>query len=157
MYYYGYAIYLLLVSALMHSFNVPQLIKNNKIILFDGQCRLCSAWCNFIIKHDSKLQFKLCSVQSLKGQAILEHFSYPTDSFKTMIYVANSQCITQSDGVINVVSQLGGPWRFVKILRIIPKGVRDWAYDRIAFNRYRLFGQYNYCVLPSDEYDQHYL
>ncbi|CAM3760603.1 MULTISPECIES: thiol-disulfide oxidoreductase DCC family protein [Pseudoalteromonas] len=141
----------------MGELNAQQLIQNNKIILFDGQCKLCNAWCNFIIKHDKKLCFKLCSVQSLKGQAILTHFCYPTDSFKTMIYVENSQCITQSDGVLNVVSQLGGPWRSVKILRIIPKNIRDWSYDRIAFNRYRLFGQYNYCVLPSDEYDQHYL
>lgn len=26
------------------------LMRNQKIILFDAQCKLCSAWCNFIIR-----------------------------------------------------------------------------------------------------------
>ncbi|WP_404936323.1 thiol-disulfide oxidoreductase DCC family protein [Pseudoalteromonas sp. SR41-4] len=122
-----------------------------------GSVSICNAWCNFIIKHDKKLCFKLCSVQSLKGQAILTHFGYPTANFKTMIYVENNQCVTKSDGVINVVSQLGWPWPLANILRIIPKRIRNWGYDAIALNRYRLFGKYNYCVIPSHEYDHHYL
>ncbi|MBB1300111.1 MULTISPECIES: thiol-disulfide oxidoreductase DCC family protein [Pseudoalteromonas] len=141
----------------MPTLNAQQLIQHNKIILFDGQCKLCSAWCNFIIKHDKQLHFKLCSVQSLKGQAILSYFNYATDNYKTMIYVENNQCITQSDAFINIVTQLGWPWQIAKILRIIPKCLRNWAYDRIAFNRYRLFGKYDYCRIPNSDYDQHYL
>ena len=40
------------------------LMLNQKIILFDAQCKLCCAWCNFIIAHDPSIKFKLCSVQS---------------------------------------------------------------------------------------------
>ncbi|NMR27517.1 MULTISPECIES: thiol-disulfide oxidoreductase DCC family protein [unclassified Pseudoalteromonas] len=141
----------------MPKIDTKKIIESNKIILFDAECKLCSAWCNFMIKHDKKLCFKLCSVQSSKGQAILKYFNYPTDSFKTMLYIEKSMCTVQSDAFIDVVIQLGWPWRMAKILRIIPKRVRNWAYDRIAFNRYALFGKYDYCLIPNADYDQHYL
>lgn len=137
--------------------NVPKLIKDKSIILFDGQCRLCSAWCNFIIKHDKSVRYKLCSVQSDKGQAILNYFNYPTDHFKSMIYIENGNCFTQSDAVLKVISQLAWPWRVIIITRLIPKRLRDWGYDRIAFNRYRLFGKYDYCRIPEARHQQHYL
>jgi len=137
--------------------NVQQLIQNKHVILFDGQCKLCDAWCNFIIKRDKKARFKLCSVQSRKGHAVLNYFHYPTDNMKSMVYVDNEQCFTQSDAVIRVLSQLGWPWRAVLILSLIPKRLRDWGYDRVAFNRYHLFGKFNYCRLPHREDQRHYL
>ncbi|EGH07515.1 hypothetical protein Pgy4_04277, partial [Pseudomonas savastanoi pv. glycinea str. race 4] len=32
-----------------------------------------------------------------------------------------------------------------------------WAYNRIALNRYRLFGRYDHCLLPSPENRQRFL
>jgi len=125
--------------------------------VFDGQCKLCDAWCNFIIKHDKNLHFKLCSVQSDKGQAILNYFNYPTDNVKSMLYIGQDKCFSQSDAVLEVISQLGWPWRAIKITCLIPKRLRDWTYDRIAINRYRLFGKYNSCRIPESRYEQHYL
>ncbi|MFY8325374.1 thiol-disulfide oxidoreductase DCC family protein [Pseudoalteromonas sp. ZZD1] len=141
----------------MPQVNVPQLIKHKNIILFDGQCKLCNAWSNFIIKHDKNLHFKLCSVQSDKGQAILNYFNYPTDNVKSMLYIEQDKYFSQSDAVLEVISQLGWPWRAIKIIRLIPKRLRDWMYDRIAINRYRLFGKYDYCRIPESRYEQHYL
>lgn len=36
---------------------------------------------------------------------------------------------------------MGGWWRLALLLRIIPRVLRDWAYDMIARNRYRWFGK----------------
>jgi predicted DCC family thiol-disulfide oxidoreductase YuxK len=33
-------------------------------------------------------------------------------------------------------------------LRILPRGVREWLYRRIARNRYR-FGRYDMCATPD--------
>ncbi|XQF91367.1 DCC1-like thiol-disulfide oxidoreductase family protein (plasmid) [Pseudoalteromonas espejiana] len=52
------------------------LMRNQKIILFDAQCKLCSAWCNFIISNDANVIFKLCSVQSPKGALLLTCFAF---------------------------------------------------------------------------------
>lgn len=79
------------------------------------------------------------------------------DNFKTMIYVQSDVCLTQSDAVLAITNQLGWPWRAANIMRLIPKRLRNWVYDRIAFNRYRLFGKLDYCRLPKSSHEQHYL
>ena len=78
------------------------LIKSQKIILFDAQCKLCSAWCNFIIAQDPQAMFKLCSVQTPKGQQILMHFGYSTTDFASMVYIENAQAFIQSLSLIHI-------------------------------------------------------
>lgn len=135
----------------------PYVEASDKVILFDGICKLCNAWSNFIIKHDRQRLFKLCSVQSEEGKKILNYFGYPTESYETMLYVEGNQCFQQSDAFFKIVSKLGYPWKAICIFSVIPKTIRNWLYDRIALNRYRLFGKYDYCNLPSADYEARFL
>ncbi|MFT7374341.1 MAG: putative DCC family thiol-disulfide oxidoreductase YuxK [Oleiphilaceae bacterium] len=135
----------------------PNISNTDQVILFDGVCKLCNAWSNFIIKHDQKHVFKLCSVQSEEGQKILKHYSLPTDVYESMIYVEGDTFYQQSDAFFQVIAKLGFPWRMMSVFRLIPKPLRNWLYDRIAFNRYRLFGKYDYCSLPVPDHEARYL
>ena len=135
----------------------PNVGMADKVILFDGVCKLCNAWSNFIINHDHQHVFKLCSVQSPEGQKILKHFGLSTDSYETMLYVEGDTFYQQSDAFFQVIARLGYPWKAVCLLRIIPKPIRNWLYDRIALNRYRLFGKYDYCSLPTADHKARYL
>jgi predicted DCC family thiol-disulfide oxidoreductase YuxK len=135
----------------------PNITSKDRVILFDGVCKLCNAWSNFIIKHDKKQLFKLCSVQSGEGQAILKHFGLATDVYDSMIYVEGNTFYQQSDAFFQVIAKLGYPWKAVLVFQLIPGFIRNWLYDRIAFNRYRLFGKYDYCVLPTADYEARYL
>jgi predicted DCC family thiol-disulfide oxidoreductase YuxK len=142
----------------MSSTNLPPNVSStDKIILFDGVCKLCNAWSNFIIQHDHQHAFKLCSVQSQEGQNILKHFGLSTEVYETMLYVEGGVFYQQSDAFFEVVAKLGLPWKAVCIFRIIPKPIRNWLYDRIALNRYRLFGKYDYCSLPTADHEARYL
>ncbi len=127
----------------------PRVSSTDKVILFDGVCKLCNGSTQFILKHDKKAIFKLCSVQSVAGQDILNWFEMPTDSFETMLLVEGDKSYIKSEAVLNIVSHLPKPWSFLKVFRIIPRCLRDWLYDQVARNRYRLFGRYDSCVLPS--------
>lgn len=135
----------------------PNITDTDKVILFDGVCKLCNAWSNFIIRNDHGYVFKLCSVQSVEGQKILEHFGLPVDVFETMLYVEGPRCYKQSDAFFHVLAQLGYPWKVACVLWVFPKTLRNWAYDRIALNRYRLFGKYDYCALPTADHEARYL
>jgi len=135
----------------------PNITENDSVILFDGVCKLCNAWSQFIIKFDTQQRFTLCSVQSPEGQAILKYFNMPTDHFDTMLYVEANQCFDKSDAFLNVVNKLGFPWRLLYVFKIIPKGIRNWLYDRIALNRYSIFGKYDTCMLPSKENNNRFL
>jgi predicted DCC family thiol-disulfide oxidoreductase YuxK len=135
----------------------PHLETGDRVILFDGVCKLCNAWGNFIIQYDKTYKFKLASVQSTEGQEILAHFGYPLDVFETMLVVDGDRCFEKSDAFFHVMTTLGFPWRTISILQFAPRVIRDWAYDRIALNRYKLFGKYNYCNLPHPDHERRYL
>lgn len=135
----------------------PYIGVNDCVILFDGVCKLCNGWSKFIINIDTQQHFKLCSVQSPEGQKILRYFNMPTDHFDTMLYVEGNQYFDKSDAFLNVINKLGWPWRLLYILKIIPKRIRNWLYDRIALNRYNLFGKYDSCMLPTKENENRFL
>jgi len=135
----------------------PNISVADKVILFDGVCKLCNAWSNFIIKHDHQRIFKLCSVQSVEGQKILKHFGLSTDVYDSMLVVEGDAVYQQSDAFFQVVRKLGYPWKAVCVFRMIPKSLRNWLYDRIALNRYSLFGKYDVCLLPTADHGARYL
>jgi len=122
-----------------------------RIIVFDGVCRLCNAWCRFIIRYDTARQFRLTPAQSPAGQAILRHFGRSTQHLDSLLYVADGEAYDKSEAVLRILSQLGWPWRLITLGRLCPRPVRDWLYDRIAANRYRLFGRYDTCTLAETD------
>jgi predicted DCC family thiol-disulfide oxidoreductase YuxK len=93
-------------------------------------------------------------MQSTQGQSILKHFSLATEHFDTMLYVQGNQLFDKSDAFLNIVKELGLPWRLFYVFKILPKSIRNWLYNRIALNRYLLFGKYESCMLVSKE-DEH--
>lgn len=135
----------------------PHVQIDDRIILFDGVCILCNAWSRFIIKHDKTRNFKLCSVQSTEGQQILKHFGFPTDYFETMLYVDGHSYYEKSDAFLQIVSTLGYPWKIASIFGLLPLGLRNWAYDRIALNRYAIFGKYDQCLMPDPDHEGRFL
>lgn len=142
----------------MSAYDLPPFTQpDDRVVLFDGVCKLCNGWATFLIRHDRAQRFRLASVQSSEGQAILQHFGLPTERFDTMAYVENGALFVRSDAVLRIVAQLPAPWRWAALLRVLPRALRDWAYDRIALNRYRLFGRYDSCLLPSADHAGRFL
>jgi predicted DCC family thiol-disulfide oxidoreductase YuxK len=50
-----------------------------------------------------------------------------------------------------MLGQLGGFWHVVSWLRVVPRPIRDAIYDTIAKRRYRWFGKFDTCRIPSPE------
>ncbi|SJM28140.1 Putative thiol-disulphide oxidoreductase DCC (Modular protein) (fragment) [Mesorhizobium delmotii] len=49
------------------------------------------------------------------------------------------------------MAERGWRWRAAKSLLLLPRPLRNWLYDRIAENRYALFGRKASCEIPSAE------
>lgn len=135
----------------------PNVNAHDKVVLFDGVCKLCSFWARFLIRYDKKHHFKLATVQSPEGRAILEWYGLPADHYETMVYVDGEEVYVQSLAFLKVMKQLPFPWPVFYLFRIIPSCIRDWLYDRIALNRYALFGKYESCLLPHKDHDGRFL
>jgi len=96
-------------------------------------------------------------MQSEKGQTILEHLEQPTDYFETMLYLENNKLYEKSAAFIRIVKHLPFPISLLFILKLIPNIIRDYVYDRIARNRYKIFGKYNKCTFPTEDHNNRYL
>lgn len=141
----------------MAAMDLPEIKPTDQIILFDAVCKLCNHWSRLILRVDKQEHFKLCSVQSPQGQALLAHYGFPLDKFETMVLIRNGSCLTHSDSFIAIMQGLPFPWSMLAMLRWMPKSLRDAGYRVIARNRYRVFGRYDRCAVPAEEYRNRFL
>lgn len=130
----------------------PGVAEGDSVVLFDAVCKLCSGWSRFLIRHDSRRLFKLAAVQSEEGKAILQWCGLPVDEYDTLVLVEGDRFYVRSAAVIRVLARLPLPWKVGVLGWLVPRPLRDWAYDKVARNRYMLFGRYDACVVPTSDH-----
>ena len=131
-------------------------VRSNPILLYDGVCGLCNRLVQFILRHDRKSIFRFASLQSpLAARILARHGVNPTDL--DTVYVAinrelpDESLLSRSDAVLFVLKQLDSLWRAAALLlQLLPKFLRDPAYNAVARRRYRIFGRSDVCTLPAD-------
>jgi predicted DCC family thiol-disulfide oxidoreductase YuxK len=98
---------------------------------------------------DRKGLFKFSPLQSEFAKANLR----PEDviDLKSLVVLIEGKTYRKTKGVILALASLGGWWKFISILRIIPGDILNFFYDFIATNRYRFFGKRQTCRLPTPE------
>lgn len=129
----------------------------NHIILFDGVCNLCNSSVQFIIKRDHKAKFRFASLQSVYGQEQLQKYQLSTTDMNSFVYIKAGKAFTESTAGLLVLKDLGSFWKPVYFLIVFPKPLRDWVYNRIAKNRYRMFGKKESCMVPTAELKSRFL
>ena len=77
-------------------------------------------------------------------------FGITPDAPETNAVVWNGRIFFKSDAALVVLGQLAETAPLA-VLRRLPRGLRDSAYDLIARNRYRIFGRTSQCIVPSAE------
>ena len=92
----------------------------------------------------------------------LDRFGASPGRLDTFVVIENygaaqSTCLTRARAALFVLRVLGWPWRAAAVLRVLPVALLDRAYDLVARNRYRLFGQGDRCFVPRPEHQQRFL
>lgn len=130
--------------------NTPNSIKNNShIILFDGLCKLCSGFMQFIYKRDKEAAFKFAWLQDDKSKEILDWLELPGENFDTIVYIESGRAFFKSTAFLKIVRNLSFPWPILSVGYILPWFLRDMVYDFVAKNRYRWFGKKEACLVPT--------
>jgi predicted DCC family thiol-disulfide oxidoreductase YuxK len=127
------------------------------IILFDGVCNLCSGFVQFVIARDKQARFRFAAVQSAVGRAILAELGLPLDDWDSNVLLDNGTAYVKSTAFLRIVRQLSGAWPVLALGRVLPLRLRDWFYDRVARNRYRLFGRRPVCMMPARDVSARFL
>ncbi len=120
-------------------------------VIFDGHCVLCARFFRFVLRYDRAARFHFAVVQSPLGREVYAAQGLPDDPADTFLVICDGQVFQKLDGVCVVLGQLGWPWRIAAVLRVLPAGVKGWLYDRVAQNRYRVFGRSAQCLVPTPE------
>ncbi len=127
------------------------------IILFDGECVLCSANAQFVLRHDKAARFRLASIQGIAGAALCRAHGLDPDDPTSILVVDGARVRRDSDAVLAIYEGLGWPWRALTALRLAPAVLRDPVYRWIARHRYRLFGKRTSCWIAPPEYQNRIL
>lgn len=119
------------------------------IVFFDGVCGLCNRSVDFLLRVDKERKLRFTPIQ---GETALAHLpSERRENLDTIIFLHDNRFYFRSDAILMILRTLGGFWSVVVIAYVIPRGVRNWLYDRIASNRYRWFGKKDSCRLPTPQ------
>ncbi|MCZ8354602.1 MAG: DUF393 domain-containing protein [Cyclobacteriaceae bacterium] len=126
------------------------------IIFFDGVCNLCNNSVQFIIKRDKKNKFKFASLQSSFAKNNLsKHID--VDKLESIVLLNEDKLYTKSAAALLIARELSGMWPIFYVFIIIPPFIRDWFYNIIAKNRYRIFGKKDSCMIPSPAFTEKFL
>jgi len=121
------------------------------IVIFDGVCNLCVRSVKFITNHEADQSLRFTPLQSPAGARLLREYGFDPEDAKSFVLVADGRSYVKSDAAIRVARHLRGGWRLIGAIKIIPRPIRNWAYDVIARNRYRWFGRSEACMAPMPE------
>lgn len=133
-------------------------VRPFKVVLYDAQCVMCHWSTRFLIRWDHGQHFKLVSVQSPIGQAILQAHGFSTERFDTVVLVeCGTNVFTESTAVLRIASSLGFPWRALGLALYVPLWVRDGCYKFVARNRFSFVGRSEQCIAPSENHKGHFL
>jgi predicted DCC family thiol-disulfide oxidoreductase YuxK len=127
---------------------VPSFPDDRPVIIFDGNCVLCSGFAQFVLRHDQG-RFRLLAAQTPLGTALYRHFGLAAPDYATNILIEDGRAWTRSESSLRILERMGLPWSLVSVARLLPRRVRDGLYDIVARNRLRWFGARATCYLPS--------
>ncbi|MFY8106946.1 MAG: thiol-disulfide oxidoreductase DCC family protein [Elstera sp.] len=125
-------------------------LPEGPLYLFDGACVLCSRTVRFVLKTETAPVMRFCAVQSEAGQALLQTLGLAAMP-ETFLLIEGGKAYGRSEAAFRLGRYLRAPWRWLTLLRLLPRPLTDWGYDRVARNRYRWFGQHETCLVPVPE------
>lgn len=130
---------------------------NKPVVFFDGVCNYCNAMANFVIHQDKRRVFLFATLQSEAGQKILVQNNLSTKEPDSFLLLENGKLYSRSTATLRLCNKLPWYWKWTQLFWIIPKFVRDGAYNIIAKNRYKWFGKKEECMIPTPELRERFL
>jgi len=128
------------------------------VILYDGVCGLCNGVVKFLLPRDRGKRLRFAALQGAYAAAALARHGIvlPPGAPESIVLIdqpgtADERLYFRSEAALRIAAALPGVWRLSGLFRLVPRVVRDWVYDRVARSRYRIFGRYDACPMPTPE------
>jgi predicted DCC family thiol-disulfide oxidoreductase YuxK len=132
------------------------------IVLYDGVCGLCNGVVQFLLARDPDGRFRFASLQGpFAREALARHGRQPKDLDTVYLIIdrgtERERLLDRGAAAVEMLRALGGPWRAIGVLSLVPARLLDAAYDVVARNRYRYFGKHESCLVPQPRYRDRFI
>ena len=116
------------------------------VIVFDGYCVLCNNYVAWLAKKDThkSIWFTTFNSNFIK-------VNYPALELDNTLYVLTEEgdILKKSRAIKHVLNKLPLNFLFRLIVHLIPLFVSNFFYSLVASKRYKIFGKYESCQMPS--------
>ncbi|WP_334223296.1 thiol-disulfide oxidoreductase DCC family protein [Ruegeria faecimaris] len=119
------------------------------LIVFDGECVLCSRFFRFMLWADTKKRFKFVIAQSPIGQSLYRQLGLPTYEFETNLVIVDGVVHQRLDAFAAAMRSLPALWPVLSACRFLPRFLKDPLYHFIARHRFAFFGRFETCLVPD--------
>lgn len=126
--------------------------QTRNIIFYDGVCLLCNHFVLFVLNRDNSNKLFFAPLQGSTAKQLLT--GQQISDLNTVYLYQNESLYNQSDAIIRILIALNGLYQLLRIFLILPKPIRDFAYQIVAKNRYQIFGQKDYCPINHPKKNQ---
>jgi predicted DCC family thiol-disulfide oxidoreductase YuxK len=132
-------------------------LEQHPVLLFDGVCNLCHGTVRYLLERDRDARLRFAPLQSDVGRALLAHFALDPDALSNVALFDRAGAHARSEAMLRCAQLLGAPWSWSRVLRVIPRALRDAVYDFVAYRRYRWFGKKDACPIPRPEWRERFV
>jgi predicted DCC family thiol-disulfide oxidoreductase YuxK len=126
------------------------------LLLYDGTCGFCAESVQLILRHDRAGTLRFAALQGATGIAV-RAANPGLDRVDSMVWVepdpagGPGRVHTRSDAALRIARYLGGWWHLARVGRLLPRPLRDAAYDLVARHRHRLLSEGPACLVPPPD------
>jgi predicted DCC family thiol-disulfide oxidoreductase YuxK len=126
------------------------------VVLYDGECGLCNRSVKFLLKRDQH-QLWYAPLQGDTAAALRERHPEIPKTLESVVLVDDGRVHLRSKAFLYGAKYLTRPWRWAYYMRWLPAFVLDLFYRFIARIRYRVWGKFDTCQLPTQDQRAHLL
>lgn len=137
---------------------VPDFDDTVPLIIFDGNCVICSEGVQWLMERDPMGLSKMAPIQHPLSQAIYRHYNLEADSFDTFMVLKDGRPFVKWSGSLAAARTMPAPWSWLGYIgRIVPNVIGDQLYDIFQRNRIRWFGARQTCFVPNEAQKNRFL
>lgn len=132
------------------------------VLLYDGLCGFCDWTVRLVLRADRRRVFRFAPLEGDFARHVLARHA-DLRGIDSVILLEPSEdgsrnrVHVRSAAVLRTTRYLPGAWGLLGAFALVPRPLRDWAYDVFARNRYRLFRRLEACPIPPREVRSRFL
>ncbi len=124
------------------------------LVLYDGVCGLCDGSVQLLLRHDRDLVLHFAANQGVTRAEIERRRELPPADATLILlrdYGTPDERLFERSSAPLEIARLVGGWLGALAFfgRLVPRAIRDRAYDFVAKRRFRWFGRLETCRIPS--------